>query len=164
LTLGQVDRSVSTALSIAQLFLKEGRAKKVLFGAVDELSEVRQLNHQHLYPHSQDRLTEGAAFFVLSDSEGDGPKCVFENFERINFKDLKTSDKEERVASTADRPTEIPAGILSFHERFGRIPTAPAFDLVQLVENIRASSKDLNYGLYDFDSRGQAIRLSVSSR
>ncbi len=73
LTLSLFEGMVPSALAAARLLLAEGRARRVLVGAVDEFSELMGYLWARNAPGPV--AGEGAAFLLLSAREEDGPGC-----------------------------------------------------------------------------------------
>lgn len=153
LTVSQFHLSVPSALATARVWLLEGRVDRLLFGAVDELSElIGYVWHRRrgtpdplgMAPLCTGRETavpgEGAAFFLLSRAAGDGAGYC-------SLDDVATG------SARAAGPPLPPAGLLvlgadgraesgrryaaaaengriaCFTPVYGSMPAGPAFDL-----------------------------------
>ncbi|UFS69375.1 beta-ketoacyl synthase chain length factor [Geomonas sp. RF6] len=83
LTVSQFDMSVPSALASARQWLAEGRVDQVLFGAIDEISElVGYLWHRRSQTGAAGRTIpgEGAAFFLLGRDEAEeGGYCAIDD-------------------------------------------------------------------------------------
>ena len=133
LTVSQFQLSAPSALMAAKLWLDQGRVDRVLFGAVDELSELiaylwsrRGEMERPLGPQGVP-CGEGAAFLLLSSrTEAKAPYCTLE------------------WASTGQGPLpELgdPAQVLrgpALLPLVGSMPAAPAFDLAAAALRLRA--------------------------
>ena len=111
LTISGFEDMVPSALMAARLLLAEGRAERVLVGAVDEFSELMA----YLWARSAPGPVagEGAAFLLLSAREEDGPGCC---------------TLEEAVAAAGPWP-------------WGAQPGAPAFALAAAAARLRSSRR-----------------------
>jgi 3-oxoacyl-[acyl-carrier-protein] synthase II len=123
LTISQGSATVPSALLAARSLLASGRAARVLFGAVEELSELPGL----LWQASGETLPpgEGAVFLVL---EG-GPGPSLSRLEDLAF------GGDPPVPSGPDGAWVLGTGpgTLDLRDRWGLSPAAPAFDLAAAV-------------------------------
>jgi 3-oxoacyl-[acyl-carrier-protein] synthase II len=150
-TVSQFHQSVPSALQTARLWLAEGRVDRVLFGALEELSELigyawyRQRG-KALHPGISPLMTglesalpgEGAAFFLLSCREeqqesycdlenvttGRAPKSAVTTGELLLLAADGRKEYGARYAALADKST-----IACFTPLYGSMPATPAFDL-----------------------------------
>lgn len=94
LTVSQFDMSVPSALMSARQWLAEGRADAVLFGAIDEVSDlIGYLWHRRRGPESNGAITpllldaessiigEGAAFLLLTRADDGEGYCALDSIE-----------------------------------------------------------------------------------
>ncbi len=152
-TVSQFHLSVPSALQTAWLWLAEGRVDRVLFGAVDELSELigyawyRQrgrADHSDMIPLVTGRESaipgEGAAFLLLSrQEEVQGGYCLIDHVTTGRFLKpgfLRTPD--ELLILGADGRRDMGANYAALTEKsniacftplYGSMPAGPAFDL-----------------------------------
>jgi 3-oxoacyl-[acyl-carrier-protein] synthase II len=134
LSVSQFQLSAPTALMAARLWLEQGRVERVLFGAVDELSELighlwaRQGELER--PWGPGPAGEGAAFLLLSShEEAREPYCILEQAvtgqgpaPALAPGSLLLLDGGEDPAASG-----LPAHRLA--PVYGHMPPAPAFDL-----------------------------------
>jgi 3-oxoacyl-[acyl-carrier-protein] synthase II len=154
LTVSQFEMSVHSALKTALMWLEEGRAEQILFGAVDECCEVQKYCYRgffgkrddcHMMPLSPDHQSaipgEGAVFFMLSKE-----KSTCKNYGTIesvmtgSIADcVKELPEKTLCIINADGHREcdmhyaniIPDGSLTscYTPIYGSIPIGPAFDM-----------------------------------
>ncbi len=154
LTVSQFEISVPSALTTALLWLEEGRAKRILFGAVDEYCKVLGYCWRQYFGIRKETLIEpflfnqqtaipgeGAAFFLLSRE-----KKSEKNYGRIAAGEAGYSDRASlprpegtRFILGADghkepgkRYEECCAGaksVASYTSLYGSFPTNTAFDV-----------------------------------
>jgi 3-oxoacyl-[acyl-carrier-protein] synthase II len=155
LTVSQFDLSVPSALLAARQWLVEGRVDRVLFGAVDELSQLtghywfrrHAMTPEGAFPEPLDggRETavpgEGAAFLLLSRT-GDGPASGYCTLDSV----ATGLGPPERLLSpppgllvlgadgsrgAAARYAQAAAGarVACYTPLYGSMPPGPAFDL-----------------------------------
>ena len=153
LTISQFHLSVPSALLTAQQWLAEGRVDHVLFGAIDELSDLigyawyRQrgsAKHSTMAPLQTGEESavpgEGAAFFLLSRLEEDS--CGYCAIEEITsgrsqgnapllpaagLLILGADGRRELGSRYAELATQ--ARIACYTPLYGSMPAGPAFDL-----------------------------------
>jgi len=152
-TVSQFHLSVPAALQTAWLWLEEGRVDRVLFGAVDELSELvaYAFYRQHGIPATgvmeplatgteSAMIGEGAAFFLLSrKDETRSGYCLLDRVD--NGRHLQSwspaAEAELLVMGADGRRTQgagyatwaAGASVSCFTPHYGSSPTTPAFDL-----------------------------------
>jgi 3-oxoacyl-[acyl-carrier-protein] synthase II len=153
LTVSQFHMSVPSALSTARLWLAEGRVDRVLFGAIDELSDLicyvwrRQRGNAKadcMSPLSTGRETavpgEGAAFLLLSgrEEERDGYCTLEDAVTGSRPGDDLLSPAPGLMILGADGRMEsgkryagmaANARIACYTPLYGSMPAGPAFDL-----------------------------------
>lgn len=162
LTVSQFDLSVPSALSTARLWLAEGRVDRVLFGAVDELSELTAYiwYRQHGIP-SPAAMTplrtgeetavpgEGAAFLLLSRTDDDREGyCTLEGVAcgsgagigpGLAPSELLVLGSDGR-RETGGRYAALAANarIACYTPLYGSTPAGPAFDLAAAALALKA--------------------------
>lgn len=152
-TVSQFHHSVPSALQTAWLWLAEGRVDRVLFGAVEELSElIGYAWYRQRGKTEEPEMTplrnggesavpgEGAVFFLLSRrEEAQEGYCTLERV--ITGRDLKpgflnspqdllvigTDGRREKWADYAALAEK--ANIACFTPLYGSMPAGPAFDM-----------------------------------
>ena len=154
LTVSQFDMSVPSALLSARQWLAEGRVDRVLFGAVDELSDLScYIGYRSRgLPATSDMtplmtsgntavMGEGAAFLLLTRDEGEaGGYCAIEKVAtgRLTGNELPLPSDALLVLAADGRSESggryrdaIPATarIACFSPLYGCSPAGPAFDL-----------------------------------
>jgi 3-oxoacyl-[acyl-carrier-protein] synthase II len=150
LTVSQFDLSVPSALLTARQWLLDGRVDRVLFGAVDELSDLigyhwyRQRGPAGSGPMEPLRTREetaipgeGAAFLVLSRGMEDRPGYC--TVDAVSLGRGPAPSGSELLVVNADgrleqgaRYAALPEGtrLACFTPLYGSLPASPAFDLV----------------------------------
>lgn len=108
-TICQLRAPVMTGLQTAAIWLAEGRADSILFGAVDEATPLLEDNTARL-SRSARHVSEGGAFFLL-DAAGTG------------YAELDLAPSDASGKGTADRD-------------FGHLPVAAALQLARAVTNL----------------------------
>ncbi|MCE1229361.1 MAG: beta-ketoacyl synthase chain length factor [Firmicutes bacterium] len=157
LTVSQFDLSVPSALLTAHRWLREGRVERLLFGAVDEHSDLLEHLWRRQRGESQDpmrplatrvesaRPGEGAAFFLLSTKEETAP--VYAAFESVTVgrgapvipsSPLRVLGADGRVelGKTYGAMAEG-ARIACFTPHYGSFPASPAFDMAAAALMLR---------------------------
>jgi len=170
LTVSQFDLSVPSALLSAQRWLLDGRVDRVLFGAVDELSDLtaytwwRQRGAPRAEPMAPLRALEetaipgeGAAFLVLSRVEEDRPGyCTLESISTGRCLEHRPSDL---LLLGADGRRELGAGYAAASRGsriacttpvYGSMPASPAFDLVTAALMLKERRAFPSPGACDF--------------
>lgn len=167
-TVCQYESSVASGLLLAENWLEEGRVDKVLFGAVDEFTAVLASISGRLIDEREERgapacrrklpLGEGAAFFILSRSDGRPAAGSVESV-RLEY----TPEGPGAIApepgisflSGAVPPEAFADGrVYDGGKAYGNLPIAPALDCVAALELLRAGgfaegmrrARCLNYG------------------
>ncbi|HEY3307639.1 MAG TPA: beta-ketoacyl synthase N-terminal-like domain-containing protein [Desulfuromonadaceae bacterium] len=154
LTVSQFDMSVPSALLSARQWLAEERVDAVLFGAIDELSDLtgylwhRQYGTQHPFTISpldtdQDSsiIGEGAAFLLLTRMDDNRAYCLIDNIDTGSLPEGKLFSPPDdallllgadghRELGTRYRAT-IPAlsRVACYTPIYGSMPAAAAFDI-----------------------------------
>lgn len=160
LTVSQFHLSVPSALLTARQWLLEGRVERVLFGAVDELSDLigylwlrqrREANHGPMRPLATGEESaipgEGAAFFVLSARDEATPGyCTLGNVSTGRRPGLVKGGSELLILG-ADGRKEFGATyaamgegaqVACFTPHYGSMPPGPAFDMAVAALMLRA--------------------------
>jgi len=160
LTVSQFDLSVPSALLSARQWLLDGRVERVLFGAVDELSDLtgylwyRQHGPTGPGPMSPLRTRaasalpgEGAAFLLLSSrAEAQPGYCTLENVvlgpgPMPPTRNLLVLGADGRTATGARYAAAAEgAQVACFTPLYGSMPVAPAFDLAVAALMLRAGT------------------------
>jgi len=166
LTVSQFELSVPSALLSACQWLQEGRVDRVLFGAIDELSDLtgylwyrqRGMTGSGLIePLNAQRDTaipgEGAAFFVLSTrAEEASAYAVLEDVSlgcgmaapASDLLILNADGRKEQSARYASLAQD--RDILCVSPLWGSMPASPAFDLAVGAMRMRGGSVPGNHG------------------
>jgi 3-oxoacyl-[acyl-carrier-protein] synthase II len=177
-TVSQFHQSVPSALQTARLWLTEGRVDRVLFGAIEELSELigyawyRQRGKVE-HPEMSPLMTgvesalpgEGAAFFLLSSrNEAQAGYCTLENVSTgRGLKNVFSKASGELLLLGADGRKEYGARyatltessrIACFTPLYGSMPAGPAFDLAVAALMLKeGKTYPTPYGSYDFPAK-----------
>lgn len=152
-TVSQFHLSVPAALQTAWLWLAEGRVDRVLFGAVDELSELIAYAFYRQYGLPRDSrmqplataensavIGEGAAFLLLSRKEEAGPGyCLLDRVETgRGLRSWSPATEGELLVLAADGRKDLGPGyaalaanaaVACWSPHYGSFPANPAFDL-----------------------------------
>lgn len=153
LTVSQFDMSVPSALITARLWLAEGRVDAVLFGAVDEVSDLigylwhRQRSHgqENIAPlrfeEESSIIGEGAAFLLLTRDDGGEGYCAINDVTMGSLYQgsLPLPGNDALLVLGADGRKElgiryrqlVPAEyrVAGYAPLYGSMPAAPGFDL-----------------------------------
>ncbi|GFO62349.1 beta-ketoacyl synthase chain length factor [Geomonas paludis] len=181
LTVSQFDMSVPSALVSARQWLAEGRVDAVLFGAVDEVSElVAYLQHRRYGPRhvaamapfdagtESSIIGEGAAFLVLTRDDGGTAYCGIDSVETGNvFGGGLSLPDDALMLLGADGRKElgrryldtVAAGATAacYTPIYGSMPAAAAFDLAAAalaLKNGQAFASPAGPGPFAPDSAG----------
>jgi 3-oxoacyl-[acyl-carrier-protein] synthase II len=153
LTVSQFDMSVPSALITARQWLAERRVDAVLFGAIDEVSDLIGYVWHRQRAHAKDAIAplnfdeessiigEGAAFLVLTrDEDGEG-YCAIDDVVMGNIYGgtLPLPGNDSLLVLGADGRKElglryrdlVPSEfrVASYAPLYGSMPAAPGFDL-----------------------------------
>lgn len=154
LTVSQFEMSVHSALISALIWLNEGRAERIIFGAVDESCEVLKYCYRgflgkredcRMMPLAHDRESavpgEGAVFFILSKEKSSCKNYgAIESVMTGSINDgVKELSQKTFYIINADGHREcdmhytdiLPDGSLTscYTPLYGSIPIGPAFDM-----------------------------------
>ncbi len=162
LTVSQFEMSVPAALLCAGLWLAEGRVDRILFGGVDEYSDVLGYCWRRFFgeqaggpmrPMQFDQQSavpgEGAAFFLLTPDEDDAPRYGF-------IADVQVGDSRRAQADLPDDALFILGAdghrkccsryaqylaadrtVACYTPLYGSLPAGPAFDMAVAALSIR---------------------------
>lgn len=153
LTVSQFDMSVPSALMSARQWLAEGRVEAVLFGAIDELSDLigylwyRQRGPQRdrpISPLNTDEessvIGEGAAFLLLTRADKGEGYCAIDSVETGSlYRGRLALPEDALLVLGADGRKELGARyrdaikadsrVACYASLYGSMPAAAAFDL-----------------------------------
>ncbi|WP_224984073.1 beta-ketoacyl synthase N-terminal-like domain-containing protein [Geomonas agri] len=170
LTVSQFDMSGPSALLSARQWLSEGRVDAVLFGAIDEASElVAYLQHRRrgpLHPAAMAPLDagaessiigEGAAFMLLTRDDGAPAYCGIDSVDTGNlFGGSLPLPDDTLLLLGADGRSElsqryldtVPAGAQAacYTPIYGCMPAAAGFDLAAAALALKAGQSFANPG------------------
>ncbi len=176
-TVTQFHLSAPAALQTAWLWLEEGRVDRVLFGAVDELSELigYAFFRQHGLPPAgrmnplmtgQDSavIGEGAAFFLLSrQDESRAGYCLLDRVDNGRcLKSWSPQAAEELLLLGADGRKTLGAGyaalgagarVTCLTSHYGSSPVGPAFDLAAAALMLKTGLTLPTPGTCDFSAQ-----------
>ncbi|MBJ6798606.1 beta-ketoacyl synthase N-terminal-like domain-containing protein [Geomonas propionica] len=162
LTVSQFDMSVPSALVSARQWLAEGRVDTVLFGAIDEVSElVAYLQHRRRGPRHAPAMApldagaessiigEGASFLLLTRDEGAPAYCGIDSVETGNLFGTQLSlPSDALLLLGADGRSElgrryqdaVPEGAQAacYTPIYGSMPAAAGFDLAAAALALKA--------------------------
>ena len=186
LTVSQFDMSVPSALVSARQWLAEGRVDAVLFGAIDELSDLigymwhRQRGQQqsgNILPLAADQessiIGEGAAFLLLTREDGNRGYCSIDTAEtgslyggELSFPDdallLLGADGRKELGSRYRAAVPAHSRVACYAPIYGSMPAAAAFDLAAaalILQNGRAYPITAAAGC---DINGMAMQLETN--
>jgi 3-oxoacyl-[acyl-carrier-protein] synthase II len=171
LTVSQFDLSVPSALFTARQWLLDGRVERVLFGALDELSDLigytwyrqrglpRQEPMEPLRAHEETAIPgEGAAFLVLSRvAEARPGYCSLEAV--ATGRGLDRPPSSDLLVLNADGRKELGPRYAAMAQGsrvacatplYGSLPASPAFDLVAGALMLRSGRAFTSPGGCDF--------------
>lgn len=165
LTVSQFDMSVPSALLTARQWLAEGRVEAVLFGAIDEVSDLigylwhreRGAQRDHtIFPlrtsEESSIIGEGAAFLLLTrDDQGEG-YCAIDAIETGNSYGGKLSlpddalfvigaDGRKELGARYRATVPVDSRVACYAPIYGSMPAAAGFDLAcsaLILQNRRA--------------------------
>ena len=152
LTVSQFDMSVPSALASAGQWIEEGRVDAVLFGAIDELSDlIGYLQHRRVGPDHASIISplsreessiigEGAAFLLLTRKDDTPGYCAIDRVETgsIYQGDLHLPENRLLILGADGRKelfnrymTTVPrlSRVACYGSLYGSMPVATAFDL-----------------------------------
>ena len=164
LTVSQFDMSVASALVSARQWLAEGRVDAVLFGAIDEVSDLTGYLWQRQRPHQSAAISplitgeessiigEGAAFLLLTRHDGSPAYCTIDTVDTGSLYAGKLSLPEDALLLLgADGRRELggryratvpgDSRVACYAPIYGSMPAAAAFDIAAaalILKNGRA--------------------------
>jgi len=145
LTVSQFELSVPSALMAAQLWLDQGRVDRVLFGAVDEKSELndylweRRAELERPLGPAGAACGEGAAFFLLSSrDEPASPYCTLDAVS--TGRGPAPGQPYPGLVLLDGGADDLPGRRLT--PLWGCMPAAPAFDLAAAAVLIRQGAEE----------------------
>ena len=186
LTVSQFDMSVPSALVSARQWLAEGRVDAVLFGAIDELSDLigylhyRRRGPQHASassPLAADEessiIGEGAAFLLLTRMDDSRAYCTIDTVDtgslyegELPFPDdallLLGADGRRELGARYRATVPRHSRVACYAPIYGSMPAAAAFDLAAaalILQNGRAYPIP---GAAGCDIDGIAVALETS--
>lgn len=164
LTVSQFEMSVPSALFSARLWLAEGRVDAVLFGAIDEVSDLigylqhRRCGGEHpaemaplVFDAESSIVGEGAAFLVLTRDDGGRAYCGIDEVGTGNLYDgqlslpgdallLLGADGRKEVGGRYRETVPAGANAVCYTPLYGCTPAAAAFDLAAAALALRNGS------------------------
>jgi 3-oxoacyl-[acyl-carrier-protein] synthase II len=187
LTVSQFEMSVSSALLTALCWLKEGRVDSVLFGAVDEYSDVlgycweryfgvHEISRSEMNPLDFERQSalpgEGSVFLVLTRNEDQGRYgCIsgvdmgFVDQGKLELPEggllILGADGHKETGTLYSRYIPASRRIACYTPSYGSFPTSPAFDLAaagHLIQG-RLAAPDIDNPLLSDPPTGGPDRL-----
>ena len=186
LTVSQFDLSVPSALLSARQWLVEGRVDAVLFGAIDELSDLVSYMHLrrrgcnaggHIEPLDFARESsvpgEGAAFLLLTRRDERPAYCAIDGLEMGTLgQGGLTLPKDALLVLGADGRRELAAGyraLLAEHvplacyaPLYGSMPAGAAFDLAAAALVLQRGEAYVIPGAAGCDLQGSALPTATS--
>jgi 3-oxoacyl-[acyl-carrier-protein] synthase II len=186
LTVSQFDMSVQSALVSARQWLAEQRVDAVLFGAIDELSDLigyiwhRQRGPQHpcaISPLATDEessiIGEGATFLLLTKEDDRRSYCTIDTIETGSLYGGKLSFPSEALLLLgADGRKElgdryratVPAlsRVACYAPIYGSMPAAAAFDLAAAALILQNGKAYPIPGAAGCDINGNAMPLETT--
>lgn len=185
LTVSQFEMSVPSALVSARQWLVEGRVDAVLFGAIDELSDlIGYLQYRQRGPHSPAAIAplahgessiigEGAAFLLLTRQDGNRAYCTIDTVEtgRLYGGELPLpgaallllgADGRQELGARYRATVPASARVACYAPLYGCMPAAAAFDLAVaglILQNGRAYPLP---GVAGCDMTGRAMPLATT--
>lgn len=186
LTVSQFDMSVPSALVSARQWLAEERVDAVLFGAVDELSDLigymwhRQRGPQHagaISPLAADEessiIGEGAAFLLLTREDGRRAYGTIDTVETgnlyggaLSFPDdallLLGADGRKELGGRYRTTVPAHSRVACYAPIYGSMPAAAAFDLAAAALILQSGRAYPIPGAAGCDINGVATPLETS--
>lgn len=186
LTVSQFEMSVASALVTARLWLAEGRVDAVLFGAIDELSDlVGYLQHRQRGPEHAAAISpldtkeessivgEGAAFLLLTRNDGGPAYCSIDSVETGNLRHavpplpadavlLLGADGRRELGSRYRAAAPADARLACYAPLYGSMPAAAAFDLAAAALVLQKGSVYPIAGAAGCDMQKREVPLQTS--
>ena len=186
LTVSQFDLSVASALVSAGQWLAEGRVDAVLFGAIDELSElIGYLQHRKRGPRlatvisplncqqESSIIGEGAAFLLLTREDSGPAYCCIDAVEMGNLRPgvlslpadallLLGADGRRELGVSYRESVPESSRVACYAPVYGSMPAGAAFDLAAAALILQRGLAYANPGTAGCDLRGNSVPLATS--
>lgn len=185
LTVSQFEMSVPSALLSARQWLVEGRVDAVLFGAIDEISDLigylqyRQRGPQShstiapLAPAESSILGEGAAFLLLTRQDDDRAYCTIDSVAtgRLYSGELPLpaaallllgADGRQELGARYRATIPASARVACYAPLYGCMPAAAAFDLAVAALILQNGQAFPIPGVAGCDMTGMAMPLATT--
>jgi len=185
LTVSQFDMSVPSALVSARQWLAEGRVDTVLFGAIDEVSDLigylqhRQRGPRHpgavaplAFGEESSIIGEGAAFLLLTRADAGPAYCTIDTVETGSLYGGELSlpgdallllgadgrrELGERYRASVPRDSRVAC----YTPVYGSMPAAAAFDLAAAALILRGGKAYPISGAAGCDLEGREVPLET---
>jgi 3-oxoacyl-[acyl-carrier-protein] synthase II len=185
LTVSQFDMSVPSALLSARQWLAEGRVDAVLFGAIDEVSDLigylqhRERGPQHAraiaplaFGEESSIIGEGAAFLLLTRQEPGPAYCTIDSVDTGSlYRGELALPGDALLLLGADGRQELGARYLaalpgearvaSYAPIYGSMPAGAAFDLAAAALILKGGKTYPIPGAAGCDLEGRAVALET---
>jgi 3-oxoacyl-[acyl-carrier-protein] synthase II len=185
LTVSQFEMSVPSALVSARQWLVEGRVDAVLFGAIDELSDLigylqpRQRGPQHpaaiapLAVRESSIVGEGAAFLLLTRQDESRAYCTIDTIETgrlyagalslpVDALLLLGADGRQEIGARYRATVPAHARVACYAPLYGSMPAAAAFDLAVAALILQNGQAYPVPGAAGCDLQGVALPLATT--
>ena len=186
LTVSQFDMSVASALVSARQWLVEGRVDTVLFGAIDEVSDlIGYLQHRQrgpLHPRAISPLAfgeessiigEGAAFLLLTRKDASPAYCTIDSVRTGNLYHgalslpddalmLLGADGRRELGGRYRATVAARSRVACYAPIYGSMPAAAAFDLAAAALVLRVGQAYTVAGAAGCDLDGSAVPLETA--
>ena len=185
LTVSQFDMSVPSALLSARQWLEEGRVDAVLFGAIDELSDLvgylwlrqrgpqRDLAVSPLKTGEESSIIgEGAAFLVLTRADGGPAYCAIDSIEMGSIYQGELSvpgdallvlgaDGRRELGARYQAAVPAHSRVACYAHLYGSMPAAAGFDLACAALVLQNGAAFPIPGAAGCDMQGSAVALET---
>ena len=186
LTVSQFDMSVASGLLSARQWLAEGRVDAVLFGAIDELSDlIGYLQHRKRGPRLATAISpldtdaessvigEGAAFLVLTRKDDSPAYCGIDTVETGSLYCgglplpadallLLGADGRRELGARYRELVPVLSRVGCYAPIYGSMPAAAAFDLAVAALILKNGGAYPIPGVAGCDMQGLAVPLATS--
>jgi 3-oxoacyl-[acyl-carrier-protein] synthase II len=185
LTVSQFEMSVPSALVSARQWLVEGRVDAVLFGAIDELSDlIGYLQHRQHGPHHPAAIAplargessiigEGSAFLLLTRPDASRAYCTIDTVAtgRLYQGELPLpadalfllgADGRQELGARYRVTVPAPARVACYAPLYGSMPAAAAFDLAVAALILQNGQAYPLPGAAGCDMQGRAVPLATT--
>ncbi|HBA88220.1 MAG TPA: beta-ketoacyl synthase [Geobacter sp.] len=186
LTVSQFDMSVPSALVTARLWLAEARVDAVLFGAVDEASDlIGYLQHRRCGPRHAGAIAplaggessvigEGSAFLLLTRKDDTPSYCSIDAVETGSLYHgeysapgdplwLLGADGRRELCARYRAAVPAQSRVACYAPIYGSMPAAGAFDLAAAALILRSGRAYPIAGAAGCDMHGNAVPLETES-